>query len=51
MEEIAALIPGAAYRSIANSGHMIPVEQPGHLDAILRAFLSTHFPASVATAR
>lgn len=53
MEEIAALIPGAAYRSIAKSGHMIPVEQPGQLDPILRAFLSTHFPppASVATAR
>ena len=45
MEEIAALIPGAAYRLIANSGHLIPVEQPGPLDAILRAFLTTHFPA------
>jgi 3-oxoadipate enol-lactonase len=52
MEEIAALIPGATYRSIANSGHMIPVEQPGPLDAIVRAFLAAHFPtpASLTTA-
>ena len=52
MEEIAALIPGAEYRLIANSGHMIPVEQPGSLDAILGTFLKTHFhPASLTTAQ
>ena len=35
MEEIAALIPGAEYRLIPKSGHMIPVEQPEQLDALL----------------
>lgn len=42
MEEIASLIPGAEYRVIAGSGHMIPVEQPAALDALLRTFLEAH---------
>lgn len=42
MEEIAALIPGAEYRLIANSGHMIPIEQPERLAALLADFLATH---------
>jgi 3-oxoadipate enol-lactonase len=42
MEEIAALIPGAEYRLIANSGHMIPVEQPEALAALLAVFLEKH---------
>jgi 3-oxoadipate enol-lactonase len=42
MEEIAALIPGAEYRLIANSGHMIPVEQPERLAALLAEFLEKH---------
>ena len=42
MEEIAALIPGAEYRLIPKSGHMIPVEQPELLDALLDRFLQAH---------
>jgi pimeloyl-ACP methyl ester carboxylesterase len=42
MEEIAALIPSAEYRLIPNSGHMIPVEQPEPLDALLSGFLQAH---------
>jgi 3-oxoadipate enol-lactonase len=42
MQEIAALIPGADYRVIPKSGHMIPVEQPELLDALLDAFLKAH---------
>jgi len=42
MEEIAALIPGAEYRLIPKSGHMIPVEQPEQLDALLDGFLQAH---------
>jgi 3-oxoadipate enol-lactonase len=42
MQEIAALIPGAEYRLIPKSGHMIPVEQPGLLDALVDEFLKTH---------
>jgi 3-oxoadipate enol-lactonase len=42
MEEIAALIPGATYRVIASTGHMIPVEQPEPLTALLSDFLKTH---------
>ena len=42
MQEIAALIPGAEYRLIPNTGHMIPVEQPKPLDALLSAFLKAH---------
>jgi 3-oxoadipate enol-lactonase len=42
MEKIAALIPGAEYRLIANTGHMIPVEQPAALDVLLEQFLEAH---------
>lgn len=42
MEEIAALIPGAEYRVIAKSGHMIPVEQPEALLPLLDEFLNRH---------
>jgi 3-oxoadipate enol-lactonase len=42
MEEIAALIPGATYRVIPATGHMIPVEQPEALTALLSDFLKTH---------
>jgi pimeloyl-ACP methyl ester carboxylesterase len=42
MEEIAALIPGAEYRLIPNTGHMIPVEQPKPLDALLSRFLQAY---------
>jgi 3-oxoadipate enol-lactonase len=42
MEEIAALIPGAQYRLVPKSGHMIPVERPELLTALLSEFLSTH---------
>ena len=42
MEEIAALIPGAEYQVIPKSGHMIPVEQPEQLDALLDPFLQAH---------
>src|SRR4029079_5139373 len=42
MEEIAAPIPSAEYRLIPNSGHMIPVEQPEPLDALLSGFLQAH---------
>ena len=45
MEEIAALIPGAQYRLIANTGHMIPVEQPEALTALLSEFLDKHVRA------
>ena len=44
MEEIAAFIPGAKLSaSIPGAGHMIPIEQPEPLAAILEAFLKTHF--------
>jgi 3-oxoadipate enol-lactonase len=42
MEEIAALIPGAKYRLIPKTGHMIPVEQPEQLTALLSEFLNAH---------
>ena len=42
MEEIAALIPGAKYYLIPGAGHMIPVEQPVPLAALLDTFLKTH---------
>lgn len=42
MQAIAAHIPGAQYRSIDGSGHMIPVEQPAALDALLLPFLEMH---------
>ncbi|MBX9827189.1 MAG: alpha/beta hydrolase [Xanthobacteraceae bacterium] len=42
MEEIAALIPGAKYQLIPKSGHMIPVEQPDRLRALLSEFLDAH---------
>ena len=42
MEEIAALIPGAKYRLIAKTGHMIPVEQPEQLTALISEFLTAH---------
>jgi 3-oxoadipate enol-lactonase len=42
MEEIAALIPGTIYRLIAGTGHMIPVERPEALIAVLSDFLKAH---------
>jgi pimeloyl-ACP methyl ester carboxylesterase len=42
MEEIATLIPGADFRLIPGSGHMIPVEQPALLAALLDKYLETH---------
>ncbi|AMN41118.1 alpha/beta fold hydrolase [Rhodoplanes sp. Z2-YC6860] len=42
MEEVAALIPGATYRMIPETGHMIPVEQPEALTALLAEFLKAH---------
>jgi 3-oxoadipate enol-lactonase len=42
MEEIAALVPGAKYRLIEKTGHMIPVEQPDALTALLSEFLKAH---------
>jgi 3-oxoadipate enol-lactonase len=42
MEEIAALIPGAKYRLIPQSGHMLPVEQPAVVSALLRDFFQEH---------
>jgi pimeloyl-ACP methyl ester carboxylesterase len=45
MEEIAALIPGAQYRLIPDTGHMVPVEQPEALTAVLAEFLEKHVRA------
>jgi pimeloyl-ACP methyl ester carboxylesterase len=42
MEEIAALIPGARYQLVPASGHMLPVEQPTVVSALLRDFLHEH---------
>ena len=42
MEEIAALVPGAQYRLVPGAGHMIPVEQPEVVAALLSEFLQTH---------
>jgi pimeloyl-ACP methyl ester carboxylesterase len=50
MEEIAALIPGADFRLIPSAGHMIPVEKPEPLAALLDVFLKTHFHPSALTA-
>ena len=38
-EELAALIPGAQLESIAQAGHMAPLEQPGRVADLLRALL------------
>jgi len=42
MEEIAALVPGAKYRLIPESGHMLPVEQPTVVSALLLDFFQEH---------
>jgi 3-oxoadipate enol-lactonase len=49
MEQIATLIPGAALRRIPATGHMIPVEQPEALDALLDTFLAAHVAAPAMT--
>ena len=46
-EEIAALVAGAQFRKVPDSGHMIPLEQPAAFDALLDAFLSAHYPPDV----
>lgn len=38
---MAALIPGAQYKIIADAGHLTPVEQPGRVVDALRAFIAT----------
>jgi len=38
--EMAAAIAGARFVSIANAGHLAPLEQPGAVNAALREFLS-----------
>jgi 3-oxoadipate enol-lactonase len=43
MREIAALIPGAKFRLVADSGHMIPIEQPIVFASLLSAFLEKYF--------
>jgi 3-oxoadipate enol-lactonase len=42
MEDIAALIPGAQFRQVPHTGHMIPVEQPQALSELLDAFVAQH---------
>jgi 3-oxoadipate enol-lactonase len=42
MEEIVSLIPGAKYTLVPGAGHMIPVEQPDVIAALLSDFLQTH---------
>jgi 3-oxoadipate enol-lactonase len=42
MEEIAALIPGAKYTLVQKTGHMVPVEQPERLTALISEFLNAH---------
>jgi 3-oxoadipate enol-lactonase len=42
MQEMAALVPGAEYRLVPGSGHMIPVEQPEALHALVATFLAEH---------
>jgi len=49
MEEIAALIPGARLRRVPAAGHMIPVERPEALAALLDAFLAAHVAAPAMT--
>ena len=38
-EEIARLVPGAEMRTVARSGHMLTMEQPTEVSALLRAWL------------
>lgn len=38
--ELAASIPGAHFRLIRNCGHLAPMERPGEVTALLRAFLT-----------
>ena len=52
MQDIASLIPGAEFRLIRHAGHMIPVEQPASLAALLDPFLETRFhPPTVSADR
>lgn len=43
-EEITKLVPGARFRSIPGSGHMVQIEQPNAFDSLLDAFLAAHYP-------
>ncbi|MEH3121390.1 MAG: alpha/beta fold hydrolase [Sphingomonas phyllosphaerae] len=38
--ELAASIPGARFRLIRHCGHLAPMERPGEVTALLRAFLT-----------
>jgi pimeloyl-ACP methyl ester carboxylesterase len=38
--ELAASIPGAHFRLIRHCGHLAPMERPGEVTALLRAFLT-----------
>ena len=39
-------IPGATFQTIADSGHLIPIEQPVAFRSCLDTFLSQHYPAA-----
>lgn len=43
MQRMAARIPGAAFVTLADAGHIANVEQPAAFDAALLDFLQTHF--------
>jgi len=51
VHEVAKRIPGAEYRLVVGSGHMIPIEQPAAFDTLLDEFLVTlAVPAKAAAA-
>ncbi|MBJ3775630.1 alpha/beta fold hydrolase [Acuticoccus mangrovi] len=45
MQKIAELVPGAEYLEVADSGHMIPIEQPAAFSELIDRFLARHFAA------
>jgi 3-oxoadipate enol-lactonase len=51
VREVAEHIPGAHFELVADSGHMIPVEQPGAFHHLLDVFLAQHYPPTAETPR
>ena len=44
--ELAERIPNAEVRTVADCGHLIPLERPAEFTAILQDFLARHYPST-----